>query len=152
MKVREIMSEEVAFVAPGATLREAAEKIRDRGIGCLVVTDGNRLVGIVTDRDLTCRGLAEGRDPEVTTVGEIMSIHVSCCRDDESVVTAARQMERERIRRLPLLDREERVVGLLSLSDLARIAPHRLSGEVLEVVSKAKAQATTPRHRRRPID
>ena len=64
MKVREIMSEEVALVTPGATLREAAEIIRDRGIGCLAVTDADRLIGIVTDRDLTCRGLAERRDPE----------------------------------------------------------------------------------------
>lgn len=152
MKVRDIMSEEVAFVPPNATLRQAAETIRDRGIGCLAVTDKNRVVGILTDRDLTCRGLAERRDPETTTVGEVMSTAVRSCRDEEEVVVAARRMERGRVRRLPVLDGEGRLVGLLSLSDVARIAPHRLSGQVLEVVSSRRPQPPSPRRRRRPVD
>ncbi len=138
MLVKEIMSAKVEWVSPDAPIQEAARKMRDRDIGSLPVRerDDGKLVGIVTDRDIACRAVAEGRDPATTTVGEVMSAGATCCFDDQDVGEAAHLMEEKQLHRLPVFDHENHLVGMLAIGDLALRAPHELSGEVLEAVSR----------------
>ncbi len=143
MQVKDAMSSGVAWVHPDLALCDAARRMRDQNVGCLPVAEHDQLVGIITDRDMVCRALAEARSPDMTTVGEIMTRGVTCCFDDEPLVAAARLMEQNQIRRLPVINRHDKLVGMLSLADLARHASRELSGEVLESVSK-QSVTTTP--------
>ena len=103
----------------------------------LPVCDGDRLVGVITDRDITVRGVAQGCDPKTARVQEVMTPEVIYCFDDEDVKEAAKKMEEKQVRRLPVLNREKRLVGIVSLGDLAvRTGKEELAGEVLERVSK----------------
>ncbi len=142
MQVKDAMSSEVAWVRPDVALCDAARRMRDQNVGCLPVAEHDRLVGIITDRDMVCRALAEARPLDATTVGEIMTKGVTCCFDDEPIVAAARLMEQNQIRRLPVINRHHKLVGMLSLADVARHASRELSGEVLESVSKQSATTT----------
>jgi CBS domain-containing protein len=136
MKISEIMSHTLETVPPEATLKEAAEKMKQYNVGCLPVREGRKLVGIVTDRDIVVRALADGRDPKRTPVREVMSTEVVTCFEDQELGTAAELMEKKHIRRLPVVDEKEKPVGILSLGDLAvQSHDHELAGEVLEKVS-----------------
>jgi len=136
MKVQEIMSRGVEVIAPTTSLEKAAEKMRSLDIGPLPVCDGDRLVGMVTDRDITVRATAEGRDPQKTTVGEVMTPDIVYCFEDEDVERAAQLMEEKQIRRLVVLNRDKRLAGIVSLGDLAVETENQdLSGEVLTEVS-----------------
>lgn len=136
MQIKEIMSKKVAWVPPTASLQTAAQKMRDLNVGCLPVEENERVVGMLTDRDIACRAVADGRDPSKVTVRDIMSSGIMSVFEDQDVKEAALTMEQKRVHRLPVLDRGNKVVGLLSLSDLALHAPRELSGEVMEVVSR----------------
>lgn len=131
MTIQEIMTAQIETVGPDTTLREAASKMCDLHIGSLVVADGKELIGMLTDRDICCRAVAEGRDPMSTKVTEIMTGDVAYCFDDEDITDAAELMERKHIRRLAVLNRRKQMVGFLSVDDLARYS-HDLAGEVLE--------------------
>ncbi len=139
MHVREIMSKQVAWVGPEMPLREAAKKMRDDDVGCLPVGKDDRLVGMITDRDIACRAVAAGRSISKTTVGDAMSKGISFCFDDQDVKEAAQLMEKKQIHRLPVLNRNKRMVGILSIGDLALHVPHDLTGEVVEAVSRHPA-------------
>ena len=103
----------------------------------LPVCDGDRLVGVITDRDITVRSVAQGHDPKTARVQEVMTPEVIYCFDDEDVKEAAKKMEEKQVRRLPVLNREKRLVGIVSLGDLAvRTGKEKLAGEVLERVSE----------------
>ena len=119
MKLREIMTTDVEVVRPEASVREAAEKMRKLDIGSLPVCDGDRLVGMITDRDITVRPTAEGRDPETTLVRDHMSPEITYCFEDDPVEEAERIMEKKQIRRLPVLTREKQLSGIVALGDLA---------------------------------
>ncbi len=138
MFVNEIMSSRVEWADPDLSLHDAARKMRDLEIGCLPVKgmEDGQLVGIVTDRDIACRCVAEGRDPRATTVQDIMSKGITSCFDDQDITDAAHLMEENRIQRLPVLNHDNDVVGILSIADLATRASNQLSGEVLQAVSK----------------
>lgn len=137
MKLSEIMTSEVEIVQPDDTLQLAARKMRDRDIGFLPVCDGGALMGVLSDRDLTIRGLAEGMDVTVMLSRDLMTTPAIHCYDDQDVTEAARLMEENKIRRLVVLSREdEKVVGIVSLGDIARHESARLSGEVLQRVSE----------------
>ena len=137
MKIKEIMTEDVEVVRPEASLFEAAGRMRDLDVGALPVCDGERLVGMLTDRDLTVRAVAAGRDPRTATVGEIMTPAMSYCFEDQSAAEAERLMAEKQIRRLPVLDRDKRLVGIVSLGDLAiRTGNRRAVGKTLEAVSE----------------
>jgi len=137
MQVREVMTPEVEVISPETTLAEAAQKMKTLDVGPLPVGERDRLVGMVTDRDITVRATAEGRDPKTTKVREVMTEQVFYCFEDESIEQAAEIMERAQIRRLMVLNRDKRLVGIVSLGDLAvETGEEELAGEVLERVSE----------------
>ncbi len=137
MKVAEVMTRSVDVAHADARLLEAAERMRQLDSGVLPVVDGDRLVGMVTDRDITVRATAEGRDPVTTKVSEVMTPEVVFTYDDEDVKDAAKLMQERQVRRLVVLDREKKLVGIVSLGDLAvDIKDDKMKGQVLEEVSK----------------
>ena len=137
MKVNEIITHDPQVIRPETALIEAAQKMKSLDIGMLPVCDGDRLVGVITDRDITVRGVAQGSDPKTARVQEVMTPEVIYCFDDEDVKEAAKKMEEKQVRRLPVLNREKRLVGIVSLGDLAvRTGKEKLAGEVFERVSK----------------
>ena len=137
MQLREVMTRHIEEIRPDANLKEAAEKMRSMDIGALPVCENDRLVGMLTDRDIAIRAVAEGRDPMQTCVRDAMSAGTVFCYEDDDVSEAARIMEQKQIRRLPVFNRQGRAVGIVSLGDLAtRIGNDHLSGDVLEQVSQ----------------
>jgi CBS domain-containing protein len=118
MQVKDVMTKGVEVVRPDATLEEAAKKMKSLDIGPLPVCDGEKLVGILTDRDITVRATAEGRDPKQTKVQEVMSKELIYCVEDQDVEEATKLMQSKQIRRVPILNRDKRLVGILSLEDL----------------------------------
>jgi uncharacterized protein (DUF2267 family)/CBS domain-containing protein len=138
-KVRQIMTKEVTSVGPELSLQDAAKKMRDLDIGCLPVGEDDRLIGMITDRDIACRAVAAGSDPAATPISEAMSKDVTYCFDDQDVGEAAHLMEKKQIHRLPVLNRQKRLVGMLSLGDIGRHAPHELTGEVVEAIARPAA-------------
>jgi len=137
MQVREIMTPDVEVVHPDATLKEAAEKMSRLDIGPLPVCDGERLVGMLTDRDITIRVTAQGCDPNTTKVREAMTSEVVYCFEDQNVQTAAQMMEMRQIRRVPILNRDKRLVGIVSLGDLSvETQNQQLASKTLEGISE----------------
>ena len=135
MKVSEIMTRKAEWVAPDTSIKVVAEKMRKQGIGSLPVGENDRLIGMVTDRDIVCRAVAKGLNPAKTTAREVMSKTITYCFDDQDVDDAAHVMEQKHVRRLAVLNRKKRLVGILSLDDLAARCSHDLSGEVLAAVT-----------------
>ena len=136
-RLRDVMTPGVEVIHPHATVAEAAAKMRTLDVGVIPVCDGDRLVGMLTDRDIVIRTIAEQRDPKQTTVTEAMTPHVAYCFEDEEVQKAGMLMVEKQIRRLVVLDRDKRLVGIVSLGDLAVETDNtQLSGEVLEYVSQ----------------
>jgi len=119
MQLKEIMTPHVEVIDPDATLEEAAEKMERLDIGPLPICDGERLVGMLTDRDITVRATAQGRNPKRTRVRDVMTETVFYCFEDQDVREAAEIMEQAQIRRLVILNRDKRLVGIVSLGDLA---------------------------------
>jgi CBS domain-containing protein len=136
MHVRDAMSRDVESIRSTLTAKAAAERMATNGIGYLPVSDHGKLVGIVTDRDIACRIVAEDRDPKTTKVADIMSKGVAYCFDDDDLAAAVHLLEKNRVRRLPVLDRKEHLVGILSLSDVAQHAPQHLTAEILDAVTR----------------
>ena len=133
MLVKEIMTHRLEYILPTATLREAAGKMRDLNIGSLPVAENGKLIGMITDRDICCRGVADGFDPETTEVRDVMSRDVAFCFSYDTVNDAVRQMEQRHIRRLAVLNNDKTIAGLLSVDDLAHYS-RQLAGEVLDSV------------------
>ena len=119
MQVNDIMTQYVEVISPELFIQEAAQQMRSLDVGVLPVCKGDRLVGMLTDRDLTIRAVADGRDPKTTTVGEAMTAEVAYCFEDQDTEEAERVMEKHQIRRLPVLAWDKRLVGTVSLGDLA---------------------------------
>jgi CBS domain-containing protein len=138
MQTKDIMTANVECVRPNATLQEAARKMRDLDVGPLPVCgDDDRLAGIITDRDIAVRAVAEGKDPRTTAVREVMTEEIISCFEDQDVDDAARVMEQRQVRRLVVLNRDKRLVGIVSLGDLAVEAGARpTAGEVLREISE----------------
>jgi CBS domain-containing protein len=137
MKIRDIMTPDVETVRPDDTLQEAAMRMKDRDIGPLPVCQRDRIVGILTDRDITVRAVAKGLDPRSTRVSEVMSQPVVHCYDDDDEEDAARLMQEQQVRRILVVDSDDRLVGIVSLGDLAveSIDPLRIA-ELLQEVSE----------------
>ncbi len=139
MKVSEVMHPGVHWVEPGTPIVEIAKLMRDQDIGSLPVGENDRLVGMVTDRDIVCRGIAEGFDCSTMTARDVMSSGIIYCRDSEELEDAVRVMEQHEIRRLPVINDAKRMVGILSLGDVSHAAPRQVSGEVLQSVATPHA-------------
>ena len=138
MQVNEVMTRGVACVRPNDTIAAAAQKMKDLDVGVLPVCgDHDRLVGMITDRDITTRATAGCCDPGGTCVRDAMTPHIVYVFEDQDVKEAARLMEENQIRRLVVLNRDLRLVGIISLGDLAvKTRDEGLSGETLEQVSE----------------
>ena len=142
MRVAEIMTADVKVINSNTPLTAAAAKMKTLDVGLLPVWDGDTLKGALTDRDITVRGIAEGYDPSNTKVSDIMSTDIAYCFEDEEIDKALTLMETRQIRRLPVLDRGKRLIGIVSLGDLAVHAGQKERlGETLKEVS----QPATPR-------
>lgn len=136
MLVREAMTEHAEWIAPSASLTEVGCKMRDENIGCLPVGENDRLIGMVTDRDLACRAVAEGADPRKTKARDIMTGGVTWCFEDEDIKEAVRRMAEKQIHHVPVMNRQKRMTGILSLSDLALRAPKYLFAEVSKLAAR----------------
>lgn len=119
MRVRDCMTRDVERASPTMPLSTVAQKMRDGDFGAMPVEENDRLIGMITDRDIAIRAVAEGRDPKNTAVKEVLTRHIQYCYEDQSVGEVAQLMGKNRIRRLPVLNREKRLVGILSIGDLA---------------------------------
>jgi CBS domain-containing protein len=138
MQLKDVMTPNPECIPPDATLQDAARKMRDLDVGAMPICgDDDRLAGMITDRDITVRAVAEGKDPRATPVREAMTEEVVYGFEDQDVGDAARVMEQKQIRRLLILDRNKRLVGIVSLGDLAVEGDDRSkAGEVLQGVSE----------------
>ena len=134
MKVSEVMTRSVATVSPDQTAQDAASFMLSNDAGSIPVTDGERLVGMITDRDIAVRGIANGRGPD-TSVRELMSGNVICAKVGDNVDDVAAKMSEAQVRRLPVVDEDDRLCGIVSLGDLSREASGDQATEALEGVS-----------------
>ena len=135
-KISEVMSRDVQTVTPDQTAREAAGFMLQADAGAIPVTDGGRLVGMITDRDIAVRGVAEGRGPD-TPVRELMSSGMVTAREQDEIEDVAMRMSDEQVRRMPVIDDKERLVGIVSLADVSR-------SEMGEAASVALGGITDP--------
>jgi CBS domain-containing protein len=137
MKVRELMTPEVEVIAPDDTLHTAAQMMADLDVGALPVGENDRLVGMISDRDITVRAVAKGCDPDKTTVRNAMSEHIRFCFEDDDTNEVANKMGQWQVRRLPVLNRDKRLVGIVSLGDLAIGGAAEDGKEALTEISEA---------------
>jgi CBS domain-containing protein len=135
MKVKNAMHKGAEWVAPETPIAQIAKKMKELDVGSLPVGENDRLIGMVTDRDITCRAVANGHDIGKLTARDVMSKGIFYCRDSEELDDALRIMETRKIRRLPVIDEKKRMVGMLSLGDVSHAASHELSGELCAAVS-----------------
>jgi CBS domain-containing protein/sporulation protein YlmC with PRC-barrel domain len=137
VQIKDVMTRNVEVIHPEATLREAAQKMAALDVGPLPVCSGDQLVGMLTDRDITVRATAEGRDPKTTKVHDVMTPEIVYAFEDDDVSEAARIMAEEQVRRLVVLNQSKQLVGIISLGDLAvHTGDVRQAGETLEGVSE----------------
>lgn len=143
MQISDIMTRNVQVIAPESTLDEAARMMRDLDIGGLPVCSQDRLAGFITDRDIVVRAIAEGESPESCKVSDVMSSQLVWCYEDSDVEEAGKLMEEKQVRRLAVVDRNKKLVGILSLGDLAvEGQDDDFAGEVLEQVSEPTHTST----------
>jgi CBS domain-containing protein len=135
MKVSEVMTRDVQTIQPDQTAREAASFMLNADAGSIPVTDGGRLIGMITDRDIAVRGVAKGNGPD-TPVRELMTDDLVVVRIDDDVEEAAAKMSDAQVRRLPVIDQDERLCGIVSLGDLSREADTECASEALEGVTQ----------------
>ena len=134
-KIRDVMTRDVTTVTPDARLSEVARIMRDEDIGSVPVARGSELLGMVTDRDIVVRALADG-SVEQRTAGDVMTAGVQCCRDDQNVGDVLKDMGDQQVRRLPVVDADQRLVGIVSIGDLSREAKAAQVGKSLEGISQ----------------
>ncbi len=135
MKVKKIMHKGVQWVSPDTSVTTLAKKMKQYDVGALPVGENDRLIGMVTDRDIAVRGFANGKDISKLTARDIMTKGIIWCRARDSAGEAARVMESKQIRRLPVIDENKRMVGMLSLGDISHAASQRTAREVMRAVS-----------------
>jgi CBS domain-containing protein len=139
MQIKAIMTPEVDLIDPETSVRAVAQKMRDDDVGAVPVAENDRLVGMVTDRDIVLRAIAEGADVGSCTARQVMSPNILYCFDDQSPEEVLRYMSENQVRRLPVLNRAKYLVGMVSLGDLAQHSPAEQAGEALRGISKTGA-------------
>jgi CBS domain-containing protein len=136
MKVKEAMHKGVDWVAPDTPVSELAKLMRDHDVGSIPIGENDRLVGMVTDRDIVCKGLAQDDfDARRATARDVMTAEIHCCREDDDLAKAVRHMEQLKIRRLPVINKSKRMTGMLSLGDVGHSAPIEVLTECVKTVS-----------------
>ncbi len=135
MKVKEAMHKGVEWVQPSAKLSEIAAIMKKHDIGSVPVGENDRLVGMVTDRDIVCRAFTGGKDPAKLTAKDVMTAGVVYCRESEDLAEAIRTMEQKKVRRLPVISDDKRMVGILSLGDVSHAGPREMTAEMARAVS-----------------
>ena len=135
MKVSEVMTREVQTIQPDHTAQQAASFMLSTDAGSIPVTEGERLIGMITDRDIAVRGIAKGHGPD-TPVRDLMTNDVICAREDDNVEDVATKMSEAQVRRLPVIDGDDRLCGIVSLGDLARETSDESAHQALEGVSQ----------------
>jgi CBS domain-containing protein len=139
MRVSEAMTREVRIATPGQSIRDVAKIMGEIDAGSMPVGENDRLVGIITDRDIAIRAVAQGKGPD-TPVRDVMSKEVKYCYDDEDLEHVARNMGDIQVRRLPVVNRDKRLVGIVSLGDVAQNEDSGTTGEATAGVSKRGGQ------------
>ncbi len=137
--IRDLMTSKVETVGPDHTAKDAAAFMLSADTGSIPVCQDDKVIGMITDRDIAVRGIAAGKGPDCS-VRDLMSSDVTCARDTDDVHTVAHQMSRAQVRRLPVLDADDRLVGMVSLGDLSREADQGAATEALEGVSAKSGQ------------
>lgn len=135
MKVKSSMHKGVEWVSPDTPVRVLANIMREQDIGAIPIGENDRLIGMVTDRDVTVRALANGRDVSAVTARDVMAKGIVWCRDADDVSRAANIMQSKQIRRLAVIDKSRRMVGILSLGDVSHAATQRTAAAVTRAVS-----------------
>ena len=136
MKLKDVMTTQVEVVRPEASLQEAAEKMRSLDVGALPVCDGQQLKGMVTDRDITVRATAQGRDPKATLVRDVLSPELVYAFEDQDLEEVQQLMQEKQIRRLPVLSRDKQLVGIVALADVVAEAGKKDAARTVQAVSK----------------
>lgn len=139
MKVSEVMTRDVRTVRPDQTAKEAAKFMLNEDAGSMPVSDGDKLLGMITDRDITVRGVAKGYGPD-TPVSELMTDDIVCAREDDDIEEVASKMSRAQVRRMPVIDASDRLCGIVSLGDLSREADNDTADQALQGVSAPGSQ------------
>ena len=138
MQAKDLMTQNPEIISPETTLKQAAEKMRDQDIGFLPVGENDRLIGAITDRDIVIRGLAAGKDPKTLTVRDVMTDEIRYCMENDDLEKVAGMMSKLQIRRLVVLNDDKRIVGVVSLGDVAtKSQDNQLTGKVTEDVSES---------------
>jgi CBS domain-containing protein len=135
MKVRDLMHKGVEIMAPDTPVTKLAKKMREKDIGAIPVGTNGKLVGMVTDRDITVRAVATGKAITQMTAQDVMTKGIVCCRDTDKVREVLEVMEEKRIRRVPVTDDNDQVVGMVSLGDISKSVSGKAAGEVLQAVA-----------------
>jgi len=136
MKVKNAMHKGVDWVSPDTPITELAKLMRNHDIGSIPIGENDRLIGMVTGREIVCKGLAEaGFDASRAMARNVMTPGIHCCRDDDDLSKAVRHMETSQVGRLPLINKSKRMVGMLSLGDISHLAPDTLLSECIKSVS-----------------
>jgi len=145
MKVNTAMTRNVRLVSPDQTIREAAQLMAEIDAGSLPVGENDRLVGMITDRDIAIRAVAEGRSPD-TKIREVMTQEMLYCFDDQDLDEVAQNMSDTKVRRLPVVNREKRLVGIISLGDLARNEDAGTTGQTVSHISEPGGEHSQSAH------
>jgi CBS domain-containing protein len=136
MKVKEVMHKGVDWVSPDTPVVEIAKLMCEHDIGSLPIGENDRLIGMVTDRDIVCKGLArDGFNSNRAMARDVMTHDVHCCREDDDLAKAMHHMEELKVRRLPVINKNKRMVGMLSLGDISHMAPGDLLTRCVKSVS-----------------
>ena len=136
MKVKEAMHKGVDWVGPDTHLTDLARLMRKHDIGAIPIGENDHLIGMVTDRDIVCKGLAnDGFNASRTTARDVMTPSIHCCREDDDLAKAVRHMEQLKVRRLPVINKSKRMVGILALGDISHSAPTDLLSECIKSVA-----------------
>jgi CBS domain-containing protein len=136
MKVRDAMHKGVEWVGPETPISELAKLMRRNDIGAIPIGEDDKLIGMVTDRDIVCNGVADdGFDARKSTARDVMTPGIHCCREDDDLAKAVEHMEKLKLRRLPVINKSKRMVGILSLGDVSHSAQRDLLADCVKSVS-----------------
>jgi CBS domain-containing protein len=136
MKVKEVMHKGVTWAGPDTPISEIAKLMRDHDIGAIPIGDDDRLVGMVTDRDIVCKGLTdENFDPRTATALSVMTPGIHCCAEDDDLDKAIAHLEDKKVRRLPVINKHKRMVGIVSLGDLGQKASDTRLADCVKTLS-----------------